>query len=694
MSTKLETKPKGSNGSRPAVVAGNALASLTNDQLINTYKNCVAARLLDNKILVLLKQGKVFFHIGGSGHEVAQTATALAMKPGYDWAYPYYRDLAFSLQFGYTIEEIMLEALHRKGGPSSNGFAMPFHYGHKKQRIIAQSSPTGTQFLEAVGTAMGAVKDGKDEVVYVSSGEGTTSQGEFHEAVNWAARGKFPVIFLIQNNKFAISVPIKDQMAGESVYGLVAGYKGLNRYRVDGCDFKEMYEVAADAVSKARNGQGPSVIEADTVRLLAHSSSDDQKKYRSSEELEEDRKKDPIPRFEKLLAEMKILKDPDFERIKKEIQERIDKAAESAEEQPLPDVNDLEKYVYSPRVVVPKNGFTEPEHKGNKIVLVDAINHALAEELAFNPKMVIYGEDVAGNKGGVFTATKGLTAKFGEDRVFNSPLAEASIVGTAFGLAIRGDFKPVVEIQFGDYIWPAFMQIRDEVAMLRFRSYNEWACPMVIRVAVGGYIHGGLYHSQSIDGFFTHIPGVHVVFPSNAADAKGLLKTACREDNPVIFCEHKGLYRQGFASSPEPDRDYLIPFGLAKVKRAGDDITIITWGMLVQRSLDAANKIQEKTGASVEVIDLRTLIPLDKETILNSVRKTGKVLIVHEDTLTSGFGAEIAAIIANEAFERLDAPIQRVAAKDAPVPYGPELENAMLPQESDIVKALEKMVTY
>lgn len=692
MTSKLQTKPKGSNGSEP--LSGTHISALTNGQLINTYKNCVAARLLDQKILVLLKQGKVFFHIGGSGHEVAQTATALAMKPGYDWAYPYYRDLAFSLQFGYTIEEIMLEALHRSGGPSSNGFAMPFHYGHKKQRIIAQSSPTGTQFLEAVGTAMGAVKDGKDEVVYVSSGEGTTSQGEFHEAVNWAARGKFPVIFLIQNNKFAISVPIKDQTAGESVYGLVAGYKGLNRYRVDGCDFKEMFEVAADAVAKARNGEGPSVIEADTVRLLAHSSSDDQKKYRSDVELEEDRKKDPIPRFEKFLLEQKILKESDFATMKKEIQDRIDKAAEWAEEQPLPDVNDLEKYVYSPRIVVPKEGFVEPEHTGNKIVLVDAINHALAEEMQHNPKMLIYGEDVAGNKGGVFTATKGLTAKFGQDRVFNSPLAEASIVGTAFGLAVRGDYKPVVEIQFGDYIWPAFMQIRDEVAMLRFRSYNQWSCPMVIRVAVGGYIHGGLYHSQSIDGFFTHIPGLHVVFPSNAADAKGLLKTACREDNPVIFCEHKGLYRQGFASMPEPDANYLIPFGLAKVKRSGDDVTIITWGMLVQRALDAANKIQEQLGASVEVIDLRTLIPLDKETILNSVRKTGKVMIAHEDTLTSGFGAEIAAIIANEAFERLDAPIMRVAAKDTPVPYGPELENAMLPQESDIVKALEKLVKY
>lgn len=693
MNPEVKT-PKNGNGAASNGVDSNALSQLTNEQLINTYKNSVAARLLDNKILILLKQGKCFFHIGGSGHEVAQTATALAMKPGYDWAYPYYRDLAFSLQFGYTIEEIMLEALHRAGGPSSNGYAMPFHYGHKKQRIVCQSSPTGTQYLQAVGTAMGAVKDGKDEVVYVSSGEGATSEGEFHEAVNWAARGKFPVIFLIQNNKFAISVPVKDQLAGESVYGMTKGYEGLNRYRVDGCNFKEMYEVAADAVAKARRGDGPSVIEADTVRLLAHSSSDDQKRYRSEEDLERDKKKDPIPNFELLLIEKKILTAADFPRIKEEIQQRIDKAAEWAESQPLPPVDELEKYVYSARIVVPKEGFAEPEHKGSNIVLVDAINHALAEELEHNPKMLIYGEDVAGKKGGVFTATKGLTAKFGEHRVFNSPLAEASIVGTAYGLAVRGDYKPVVEIQFGDYIWPAFMQLRDEVASLRFRSYNEWSCPMVIRVAVGGYIHGGLYHSQSIDGFFTHIPGIQVVFPSNAADAKGLLKTACREENPVLFCEHKGLYRQGFASAPEPDSNYLIPFGLAKVKRPGDDITIITWGMLVQRSLDAANKIQDKTGASVEVIDLRTLIPLDKETILQSVRKTGKVLIVHEDTLTNGFGGEIAAIIAAEAFERLDAPIQRVAAKDTPVPYGPELENAMLPQEADILKALEKLAKY
>jgi 2-oxoisovalerate dehydrogenase E1 component len=689
-------KPSGTmrkiNG-EPADIKTDHHAMPEGDRFLEAYRNSVAARLIDGKILSLLKQGKVFFHIGGSGHEIAQTATALAMKPGYDWAYPYYRDLAFSLQFGYTIEEIMLEALHRKGGPSSNGFAMPFHYGHKKSRIVSQSSPTGTQYLQAVGTAMGAVKDGTDEIAYVSSGEGATSEGEFHEAINWAARQRLPVLFLIQNNKFAISVPIKDQVAGESVYEMVRGYKGLHRFRVDGCDFSAMYEAASEAVARARKGDGPSLIEAETVRLLPHSSSDDHRKYRDSKELEEDQKKDPIPRFEKILMEKGLLRQEEVQQIRDEIQSRINDAVDAAEARPLPDVSDLERYVYSPRTVVSPHGFVEPVHKGTNVVMVDAINHALAEEMEHNPRMLIYGEDVAGSKGGVFTATKGLTAKFGYNRVFNSPLAEASILGTAFGLGVRG-YKPNVEVQFGDYIWPAFMQIRDEVAMLRFRSFNEWSCPMVIRVAVGGYIHGGLYHSQSIEGFFTHIPGLRVVYPSNAADAKGLLKTACREDDPVLFCEHKGLYRQGFASSPEPDSGYLLPFGLASVKKQGEDCSVITWGMLVQRSLDAARKIEEELGVSVEVIDLRTLNPLDKETIVASVRKTGKALIVHEDTLTSGFGAEIAAILAFEAFERLDAPIQRVAAKDIPVPYGPELEAAMLPQEGDIITALRRLVRY
>ncbi len=671
---------------------GRTSASADRERLIRAYTVMYTARKTDDKILILLRQGKVFFHIGGSGHEAAQAGTALAMKPGYDWAYPYYRDLGFSLGFGYTVEEIFEEALHRRPGPSSAGFAMPFHYGHRKHRIVSQSSPTGTQYLQAVGTALGAVRDGLDEVVYVSSGEGATSEGEFHEAVNWAAREKLPVIFLIQDNKYAISVTKKEQTAAGSVHDLVSGYRGLNRYEIDGCDFLQSFDTAREAVAKARKGDGPSLILAHTVRLLPHSSSDDQRKYRPEADLAEDRGRDPIPRLEKHLLDNKILTPARLKELKDDIVARIDRAASSAEELPEQDPSRLLEHVYSPKVVVPVDGFTEPEHAGNRIVLVDAINHALAEEMEKNPRMLIYGEDVAGDKGGVFTATKGLTKKFGWERVFNSPLAEASIVGTAFGLAVRG-FKPAVEIQFGDYIWPAFMQLRDEVAMLRFRSDNEWACPMVVRVAVGGYIHGGLYHSQSIDGFFTHIPGLRVVMPSNAADAKGLLKTACRSEDPVIFCEHKGLYRASFAASPEPGEDYCLPFGVARTVRAGTDVSVITWGMMVQRSAEAARKIEEH-GVSVEIIDLRTLNPLDVDSIMASVRKTGKALIVHEDTLTGGFGAEIAALIADQAFMHLDAPVRRVAAKDAPVPYGPSLEAAMLPQTADILSALEQLSSF
>jgi 2-oxoisovalerate dehydrogenase E1 component len=652
----------------------------------------LTARRADDKILLLLRQGKVFFHIGCSGHEAAQVATAFAMRPGYDWAYPYYRDMAFSLGFGYTVEEIFLEALHRAKGPSSGGFAMPFHYGRKQSRIVSQSSPTGTQYLQAVGTALGAVKEGVDEVVYVASGEGSTSEGEFHEAINWAAREKLPVIFLIQDNKYAISVTKKEQTAAKSIYHLTSGYEGLNRFEVDGCDFLASYAVTCDAVSKARAGHGPSLILAHTVRLLPHSSSDDQRKYRSEDDLARDRERDPLPHLERHLIDRKLLSQKELKELQHDVAARIDRAADAAEDEPQQDAGNLMKYVYSPTVAVPAEGFVDVPPAGEKIVMVDAVNHALAEEMERNPKMLIYGEDVAGDKGGVFTATKGLTKKFGWKRVFNSPLAEASIVGTALGLAVRG-IKPCVEIQFGDYVWPAFMQLRDEVAMLRFRSNNDWSCPMVIRVAVGGYIHGGLYHSQSIDGFFTHIPGIRVVFPSNAADAKGLLKTACRSDDPVMFCEHKGLYRASFAASPEPADDYCLPFGLAKVVREGSDISVITWGMMVQRSLEAARKMEEHH-VSVEVIDLRTLNPLDLEAIHATVRKTGKVLIVHEDTLTGGFGAEIAALIGEHLFTRLDAPVQRVAAKDAPVPYGPTLENAMLPQTADITAALQVLSHY
>jgi len=446
------------------------------------------------------------------------------------------------------------------------------------------------------------------------------------------------------------------------------------------------------AVERARRGEGPTLIVANVVRLLPHSSSDDDRKYRAKEELERDRAKDPIPKMTRYLIEEGYLTDSEALKIAEEVKAAVDAAVDFAESRPLPDPSTVEAYVYGEAHANPDRGFVEPEHQGNKTVMVDAINHALHEEMAQNPKMLVFGEDVADGKGGVFTATKGLSTKFGRDRAFNSPLAEASIIGVAIGCALKG-WKPVPEIQFGDYIWPAFMQIRDELAMFRYRSNGTWPAPVVIRVPVGGYIHGGLYHSQSIEGFMAHIPGIRLAFPSNAADAKGLLKAAIRGDDPVIFMEHKGLYRQGYASSPEPGPDYVLPFGIAAVRREGSDISVITYGAMVQKSLEAARKMEEK-GVSVEVIDLRTLNPLDDETIFASVKKTNKVLVVHEDTLTGGFGGEIAARIAKHCFEHLDAPVERVAALDTPVPYSPPLEDAMLPNEGKILSALEHLSAY
>jgi 2-oxoisovalerate dehydrogenase E1 component len=647
-------------------------------------------RRLDEKMLILLKQGKSHFHIGGSGHEAAQIAAAKALKPGQDWAFPYYRDLAFTLEWGAAPVDVLLSSLARADDPGSGGRQMPHHYGHKDLRIVEQSSPTGSQFLQAVGTAMGAVKEGKDEVVYVSSGEGATSEGDFHEALNWSSRDKTPVIFFIQNNKYAISVPIWQQTSGASVYDMAGGYRGLERFAVDGTDFFATYEAVGAAVERARRGDGPSLVVADCVRLLAHSSSDDQTKYRNKEELEQDRLRDPIIRFYNSLVKESIISQGDAEAVHQEVKELVDKAADFAESRPLPGAETAELHVYSSKP--DNNEYEKTKPAGKPIVMVDAINHALHEEMEQNPKMVISGEDIEDMKGGVFTATKGLSTKFGRERVFNSPLAESSIIGVAIGLALRG-FKPVVEIQFGDYIWPAMNQIRNELATLRYRSNDAWNCPVVIRVPVGGYIHGGLYHSQNIEGFFAHLPGIRIAYPSNAADAKGLLRTAIRSDDPGLFLEHKGLYRQSYAMAPEPDVGYLLPLGKAAVKREGANITLITYGMMVQKSLEAARKL-EIHGVSVEVIDIRTINPLDEETILRSVKKTNRVLVVHEDTRTGGFGAEIAAIIADKAFEYLEAPVKRIGATDTPIPFSPPLESAVLPQEDWIFEALEELARY
>ena len=664
------------------------LHGFTKKQILDIYSKMALSRRLDEKMLILLKQGKSFFHIGASGHEAAQLAAASAMRPGEDWAYPYYRDAAFCIGLGMTSREQLLCFLAKADDPNSGGRQMPQHYGHKALRIVSQSSPTGTQFLQAVGCAMAQKMEKTKDVVYVSAGEGTTSQGDFHEALNWASNAKAPVIFHIQDNEYAISTHKSEQTA-DSIYAMSAGYKNLSRYDVNGTDYFETNLAFKQAVERARKGKGPSLIVSNVVRLLPHSSSDDQRKYRTEDDLAEDRKRDPLTVLKDQCIQDKIISKKEFEKVRNEIETQVDSDAEWADAQDHPDVDTVLEHIYSVDTAV-----DEPEINAiaEKIVIVDAINHALKEEMVHNDKMVIYGQDIADPKGGVFTATKGLSDDFGSDRVFNSPLAESSIVGTAIGMAVAG-YKPVVEIQFGDYIWTAMMQIRNELATMRYRSNNDWACPVVIRVPVGGYIHGALYHSQSIDGFFIHIPGIYLAYPSNAADAKGLLKMACRMNDPVIFMEHKGLYRQGYATTEEPGEDYVLPFGKVRVVAEGEELTIITWGAMVQKSLEAVTELGLQEG-TIEIIDLRTLNPLDLVSIETSLKKTGKALVIYEDNLTNGPGAEISALIADRYFEFLDGPVRRVATKDSPVPYNWFLEEKVLPQTSDVAEAIKELLEY
>ncbi|HIA80195.1 MAG TPA: tungsten formylmethanofuran dehydrogenase [Candidatus Marinimicrobia bacterium] len=664
------------------------LHGFTKQQVLDIYRTMVIARKLDDKMMTMLKQGKAFFHIGCSGHEAAQLAAAITLKGGEDWSYPYYRDGAYCLGLGMTAREQLLSFLARDADPNSGGRQMPMHYGHKALRIVTQSSPTGTQFLQAVGCALTRKMDRSREIVYVSAGEGTTSQGDFHEALNWASRAKAPLIFHIQDNEYAISTHRSDQTA-DSIYAMVSGYRNLSRYDVDGTNFFETNLAFKQAAERARRGKGPSVIVSNVVRLVPHSSSDDQRKYRTPNALKEDQKRDPIHIFEKECLEEKFFTEGDIEKINKEVKIHVDQDAQWADEQDHPAVETALTHIYS---ADGQPAETDLVPIAEKVVLVDAINHALHEEMAYNDKMMVYGQDIADPKGGVFTATKGLSTAFGTERVFNSPLAESSIIGTAVGMAVTG-YKPVVEIQFGDYIWTAMMQLRNEVVTMRYRSNNAWSCPFVIRVPVGGYIHGSLCHSQSIDGYFIHMPGIYIAYPSTARDAKGLLKMACRMDDPVLFMEHKGLYRQGFSATEEPDENYLLPFGHARVVAEGDELTIVTWGAMVQKSLDAIRECDLPSG-SVEVLDLRTLNPLDLDSIETSLDKTGKAILVYEDNLTNGPGAEISALIVDKFFDLLDGPVRRVASKDCPVPYNWYLEEQVLPQTADVSEAIMELLEY
>jgi len=660
------------------------------EELLGIYRTMLTSRRLDEKMLTLLKQGKGFFHIGCAGHEATQAAIGSLSRAGEDWFSMYYRDLMMYLMLGGTEQEVMLHHMAKADDPNSGGRQMAEHFGNRERNILTISSSVGAQFLPAVGTAMALQRDGKDAYVYCSCGDGATSQGDFHEALNWAARAVAPVLFVVQDNGYAISVPVKDQTAGGSAYKLARGYEGLARIKVDGTDFFQTYSAAKAAIEHIRAGKGPVCLVADLVRLLPHSSSDNHAKYRTPEELEAEKREDPILQMESRLTEAGLLTKKDIERIRKEVQTSVDAAAKWADQQADPDPSSATRHVLFEGDLGLEWEKTEPA--GEPIVMVDAINHALQEEMERNEKVIVYGEDVAGGKGGVFTATRELTAKFGPDRCFNAPLAEASIIGTAVGFASAG-FKPVVEIQFGDYIWPALQHLRNQVASYRYRSNGEWGCPMVIRVPVGGYIHGGLCHSQNIEAFFSHMPGFQIAMPSTAADAKGLLKAAIRMEDPVLFMEHKALYRSAAARSPEPDEEYLLPFGKARVVREGTDLTIVTYGMMVHKAMNVARML-DKEDVSVEIIDLRTLLPVDMDTVLESVLKTNRALVVYEDHEFLGYGAELAAQISDRAFEHLDAPVKRLAGKFAPIAFADPLERELLPQDEDILNGIREVLDY
>jgi 2-oxoisovalerate dehydrogenase E1 component len=711
---------------------------MTREQLVEFYRLMYLSRRTDDREIVLKRQQKIFFQISCAGHEALLVAAGMAMRAGYDWFFPYYRDRAICLALGNTVEDQLLQAVGAADDPASGGRQMPSHWSSTKLHIVTPSSATATQCLHAVGCAeagryfalhpeavgkkpeggWGDYRDFKDvsfhpdEVVYVSIGEGATSQGEFWESLNTASNGKLPVVYVVEDNEYAISTPVEVNTPGGNISLLIANFPNFHFAEIDGTDPLACYAAMTEAVTYARAGHGPALVHGHVVRPYSHSLSDDERQYRSEEEVQAENARDPIAKMQMWLLREGILDAEGINRLEHKVDEEVQRAADRAMQAVLPSPKSeaILRHQYSEDLKPTDARFdTRPEATADtgERTMAELINLCLKDEMRRDERIVVFGEDVADatrdealragkikGKGGVFKLTAGLQTEFGSDRCWNSPLAEANIVGRAIGMAVRG-LKPVVEIQFFDYIWPAVHQMRNELSLIRWRSNGHWSCPVVIRVPIGGYLTGGsIYHSQSGESIFTHTPGIRVVMPSNAQDALGLLRTAIRCDDPVLFLEHKRLYRETFGRGAYPGPEYAIPFAKANVVREGKDLTVVTYGAIVPRALQVADKLERETGVDVELIDLRTLSPYDWDTIAESVRKTNKVIVAHEDMLSWGYGAEIAARIGSDLFDSLDAPVRRVAAMDAFVAYQPILEDAILPQPEDLYRAMLDLAKY
>jgi 2-oxoisovalerate dehydrogenase E1 component len=651
--------------------------------LTEWFRLMLLGRQIDYRCQVLNRQGRAPFIISCAGHEAAQIGVAWPLRPKHDWIAPYYRDIVLCFRMGLTPLDLMLSVLARPDDPASGGKQTPGHFSDTRLNIVSGGSPLSTQMVHAAGVAYALKMDGTDKVAMTCYGEGAGSEGDTHEAFNFAAIHELPQVFVCQNNGFAISVPFDKQYAIEHAAQRAAGY-GFPGVTVDGRDPVTCYHVAKQAVARARSGEGPTLIECLVDRLGAHSSEDDQRRYRSQEELEQLAANDCLARFRKRLLDDGILDEKTVAEYEEQVREEVTRATRQGLDSPDAKPEDALTNVYS--IDVPTGIDPDPKAETEDMNMVQAVRDALAQEMERDERVMVLGEDV-GPKGGVFLVTDGLYARFGEQRVVDTPIAESSIAGIALGLSLAGK-RPVAEMQFTDFAHMAFNQITNEIAKFRYRTDGDWGVPLVIRAPMGGHSHGALYHSQSIEARFA-TPGLKIVIPSTPYEAKGLLIASMRDPDPVLFFEHKRLYRM--FKEPVPKGDYLIPLQQARVVRQGDDLSVFCYGLMVHYALEAARNL-ERDGWSVEVVDLRTVYPLDRDAILASARKTGKCLVLYEDNFSVSIGSEVAALIADGAWRWLDAPVKRLGGLDVPaMPYARPMEDFFMPNPEKITAALKEL---